>query len=237
MKELWIQATEVYNLPLTIGLICFCLYWIISSIGILDIDADLDIDTDIDVEGGSSILGSLLNFVNATDVPVMLFLTVLNTFMWGISMLSNEWFNQSGHLGIAAGLLLVNFIISVLFAKYMTKPLAPLFNAIKKDVEAAEPLIGQTGIVKSRVLDHNYGQVEVPRLNTAPALVNCKLRESDRAMVRGEEVLIISHDKQAKKYLVRSLAGDCEDRLVISETINSEDNLETNKNDNLTEKE
>jgi len=197
----------------------------------------LDIDTDIDVEGGSSILGSLLNFVNATDVPVMLFLAILNLFMWIISILSNSWFNPSGNMNIVAGLLIVNFIISIFIAKYLTKPLAPLFNSIKNDVEAAEPLIGQSGIVKSRVLDHNYGQVEVPRLNTAPALVNCKLRDSDKPMVRGEEVLIISHDKEAKKYLVRSLVEEGEAVLEYSASIesdSSESNSEINQIENLT---
>ena len=201
MKEIWIQATEIYNLPLTIGLIFFCAYWVISSIGIFDFDADMDID----VDAGGSAMGSILGFVNATEVPVMFVLSVLNLSMWVISMISNELLNASGNIGVAAGLFVVNFIISVLIVKFVTKPLAPLFKAIRNDVEAAEPLIGQTGKIKSRVLDHTYGQVEVTRKNTAPALLNCKLRESDEAMLRGEEVLIISYDKDSKRYIVRSL--------------------------------
>ena len=149
VKELWIQATEIYNLPLTIGLIFFCAYWVISSIGIFDFDADMDID----VDAGGSAMGSILGFVNATEVPVMFVLSVLNLSMWVISMISNELLNASGNIGVAAGLFIVNFIISVLIVKFVTKPLAPLFKAIRNDVEAAEPLIGQTGKIKSRVLD------------------------------------------------------------------------------------
>ena len=92
----------------------------------------------------------------------------------------------------------------MIIVKYVTIPIAPLFKAINDDVEAAEPLVGQLGKVKSRVLDHNYGQVEVLRKNDSPALVNCKLRESDEPLVRGEEVLIISYEKDAKKYIVRA---------------------------------
>ncbi len=239
MKELWIQATEFYNLPLTIGLICFCAYWLISSIGLFDLDTDVDIevDTEIDVGGAGGIFSSILNFVNAADVPVMLILTLLDAAMWAISMIANGLWNTAGSAGIALGLLLPNFIISVIIVRYLSKPLAPLFNAIKNDVEAAEPLIGQVGKVKSRVLDSNYGQVEVARYHTAPALVNCMLRESDKPMVRGEEVLLISHDKAAKKYVVRSLSAE-DDPLVISKSVtldgDSEDNQETTQNENLT---
>jgi len=164
VKELWIQATESYNLPLTIGLFDF------------DTDIDVEVDTDVDLNGG--VFSSILNFVNAADVPVMLLLTLLNFSMWAISMISNELWNPGGSMSLASLFIIANFILSIFVVKILSKPLAPLFNAIKNDVEAAEPLIGQSGKVKSRILDHHYGQVEVPRLNTAPALVNCRLRET-----------------------------------------------------------
>jgi len=208
VKELWEQATQAYNLPLTIGLIIFCIYWVVSSIGIFDFDADveveIDADAEVDLNGG--FFGTIMNFVNAADVPVMLVLTVLNVCTWVISMISNEFWNPDHSIAIAAGLFIANFIISVILVKYLTKPLAPLFNAIKNDVEAAEPLIGQSGIVKSRVLDHNYGQVRVKRHNTSPALLNCRLSDTDQPLLRGDEVLIVSFDKDSKKYVVKSLS-------------------------------
>ncbi len=191
------------------GLIIFCLYWLVSSIGIFDFDTDVDVDLDIDAEAdvdlNGGIFSSILNFVNAADVPLMLVLTLLNVSTWVISMISNEFWNPDHHLGIAAGLFVVNFIISVIITRYMTKPLAPLFHAIKNDVEAAEPLIGQSGKVKSRVLDHHYGQVQVKREKTSPALLNCKLSETDKPLVRGDEVLVVRYDKESKRYVVRSL--------------------------------
>ena len=205
MKELWIQATESYNLPLTIGLIFFCGYWIISSIGIFDFDADVDVELDADIDINGGVFSSMLNFVNAADVPVMFVLTIINLSMWVISMISNDLLNPVGSLTVAGWFFIINFILSVIITKYITKPMAPLFHAIKNDVEAAEPLVGQSGKVKSRVLDHHYGQVTVLRNNTAPALVNCRLRESDEPLVRGEEILILSYDEKTKKYIVRAL--------------------------------
>ena len=187
MKELWIQATEIYNLPFTIGLILCCAYWLVSIIGIFDFDMDIEVEV-----GGGGGFTALLGFVNKSKVPTMLVLTILFTSMWTISLISNELWNSSDSLLVAIGLVVPNFIVSVIIVKYVTIPIAPLFKAINDDVEAAEPLVGQLGKVKSRVLDHNYGQVEVLRKNDSPALVNCKLRESDEPLVRGEEVLIIS---------------------------------------------
>ena len=209
VKELWIQATEIYNLPLTIGLIFFCAYWVISSIGIFDFDTDVDIevDTDLDVEGGGgvSVFNGILNFVNATDVPLMLVLTIINTVMWMIAMATNHVLNPNNVSLVAFGLLVGNFIISVIVARYITKPLAPLFKSLTDDVEKALPLVGQTGKVKSRVLDHNYGQVEIPRDKNAPALINCKLSESDSALVRGADVLVVKFDQDSQHYIVRSI--------------------------------
>ena len=208
MKELWEQATQSYNLPLTVGLMIFCAYWIISSLGVLDfdtdVDLDLDLDADIEIDGG--IFSSILSFVNAAEVPIMLILTILNALMWAFSLTMNENWNPDGSLGIAAIFLIINFIISVILTKYITKPIAPLFNSIKKDAEAALPLVGQIGKVKSRVLDHNFGQIIVERDKNAPALLNCKLSESDKALVRGDEVIVVKYQKESKRYIVRSLS-------------------------------
>lgn len=188
----------------------FCAYWVISSIGIFDFDTDVDVDIDLDTDANVSIEGgifsSILNFVNASEVPIMLVLTVLNAFMWAISLSMNEHWNPDGSLGIATLFLVVNLIISVIVTKFITKPIAPLFNSIKNDVEAALPLVGQIGKVKSRVLDHNYGQIIVERAKNAPALLSCKLSESDNALVRGDEVIVVRYDKESKRYIVRSIA-------------------------------
>ncbi len=187
-----------------------------SSIGIFDFDTDVDIDIDLDVDADADldlnggIFSSIMNFVNAAEVPIMLVLTVLNAAMWAISLTMNEQWNPNESLGLAAVFFFINFIISVLITKFITKPIAPLFNSIKKDVEAAEPLVGQVGKVKSRIIDHNYGQIIVDRKNTSPALLNCKLSETDKALVRGEEVIVIKFEKNSKRYIVRSLTAQQE---------------------------
>ncbi|MDP0490564.1 MAG: DUF1449 family protein [Verrucomicrobiota bacterium JB023] len=215
VKELWDQAWLGYNLPLTCLLILVAIYWLLSVIGTVDLDT-FDIELDGDLEGDAEgqgqategVVGTMLRFVNAQDVPLMIVLSLLILFMWAVSILSNAYLNAEGSGWMAMGLLIGNFIVSALAVKAVTQPLRPLMRAIKNDQEHQEPLIGLSGTVKSRVLDHDFGQIEVPRKNGAPALLNAILPEGREALVRGDSVLVIGHDKEKDKFLVRSTKGE-----------------------------
>ncbi len=216
MREIWEQATQTYNLPLTIGLIIFFVYWLVSSIGIMDFDTDVDIDLDTDVNAdgvGFGFFSSVLSFVNATEVPLMLVLTLINIYMWAIAMLTNHVLNPEEIEWLALVLFGGNFVLSVILTKYTTKPIAPFFNSLKNDVEQAAPLIGQVGKVKSQVIDHRYGQVEIPRDKNAPALLNCKLSEGGEALEKGDDVLVVKYEESSQRYIVRSLTASHTDKL------------------------
>ncbi len=208
MKEIWDQAFLIYNLPLTLLLGLVSLFWLVSLVGIGDFDSEVDIDAEVD--GGADLLsggglGFLMRAVNAHDVPVMLVLSLLTLFLWLISIASNFYLN-SGESGlIAFGLFLVNFLLSVIGVKLVTQPLCPMFRSIKNDKEHQEPLIGSTGFVKSRVLDKDFGQCEVIRPKGAPALLNCRLAEGEEPMVRGEEILVIGHDDDTRKFIIKPI--------------------------------
>ena len=62
--------------------------------------------------------------------------------------------------------------------------------------------------MKSRVLDSNFGQVEVPRDKGAPALINAILPEEAESLVRGDQVLVIDHLKERDRFLVKALDAD-----------------------------
>ena len=218
MKEIFEQAILSYNLPLTILLGVMLLYWVLSLVGAVDVDTfDVDFDADVDVEtstdtttdahsSGGSVFMGIMRFVNAQDVPLMIILSFLTLFLWTLSIFTNYYFNPAGHDLVALGLLAGNFIISVLLVKAVTQPLRPLMRAIKNDSDAPPPVIGSVGIVKSRLIDQNFGQVEVTREKGAPALLNCRLREGETAMMRGSEVLIYDFDQEHDRYMVRELS-------------------------------
>lgn len=204
-----------YNLPLTITLGIVFIYWILALLGTIDFealdfdfdvepDAEIDADLDTDIGSGSSnFLVSTLKFVNATDVPLMMVLSFLTLFMWTISILSNSALNPNHSWMIATGLLLINFFVSCLLVKWITLPLLPFFKAFKKGENDDEPVIGRVGKVKSRSIDSQYGQVEVPRELGAPAIVNCRMADGHSPLVRGDQVLVFDKDKDQQLFIVR----------------------------------
>jgi len=212
MNEFIQEAIHSFNLPLTLLMGLVVIFWILSLLGTIDMDSldldldvdagtDADADVDSEVDVGHNILGTTLKLVNAQDVPIMMVLSLLTLFMWTISIITNFYINPDKSALLALGLLVGNFIVSVLLVNLITQPLRPIFRAIKKDEEHV-PLVGSIGTVKSRVIDQKYGQVEVIREGGSPALLNARLE--DGALTRGETVIITSYDDNNKRYLVKS---------------------------------
>lgn len=207
VKELWEQALIGYNLPLTVLLGLVVLFWLLSILGTVDIDVlDIDFDVDVEAEGSGGmadgVFGALLKFVNAQDVPVMIILSLLTLFMWMVAILSNNYLNPTDSAGLAMAFLVGNLFVSAFLVKAVTQPLRPFLRSLKDDGELQQPLVGMSGVVKSRVLDSNFGQVEVPRETGAPALLNAILPEGRESLVRGDRILVIDFDSEGNKYLV-----------------------------------
>lgn len=201
MIEIWNQAILPYNLPLTVAVGLFALYWIICLLGAAGMDSfdvDLDGSTDGDVP---TPVASFLRFVNAADVPLMGVLSLLSTFMWVISMLANYYLNPSHIEWIGFTIFIIAFFVSVILVKLATAPLVPIFRKIKK-LEKAEPAIGGTATVISKEVDAKYGQCEQKRKAGAPAILNCITTE-DTPIPRGKEVAVVSYDKDKGVYSVR----------------------------------
>lgn len=214
MKEIWEQAILSYNLPLTIVLGFVFIYWLLAALGTIDLEAlDIDFDFDADADGdfdsdispGShGFFVGALKMVNATDVPLMIILSCLSLFMWLIAIYTNATFNPDQSWLIASGFLLVNFFVSCFIVKIVTQPLKPIFAAFKKGENDDEPVIGRVGTIKSKIIDSKYGQVEVPRDNGAPAIVNCRMGDGHSPLVRDQKVLVYDKDQEKKLYIVRA---------------------------------
>ncbi len=183
------------------------LYWITCIFGIFGIDSldvDLDADVDIDADGhGHHPMVSALKFVNATEVPLMAVLTLLSLFMWLITMMGNYYLNPNLNDWAILVIFGASFIFGVILTKIATAPLVPVFRKLK-ELEKAEPAIGGVGVIVSKQVDQKYGQVELPRKEGAPAILNCRI-SSEAALPRGTEVAILSYDKDSGIYLVRKL--------------------------------
>lgn len=170
-----------------------------------------DVGHDAAHQGGSagtgSVLGSVMGFINAGHVPIMLVFSILFVSMWIVSILTNYYLNP-GEPGdrsqlIALGLLVPNFIVSVLITRYVTLPLRPLMKGLAEG-EVHEPVIGREGVVTSAEVTRDFGRIEV-ETGGAPLLLNARISEGSARLTKGDSALIIDHDEEKDTYLVRKL--------------------------------
>ncbi|MBK1881099.1 hypothetical protein JIN85_01660 [Luteolibacter pohnpeiensis] len=216
MKELWEQALLPYNLPLTIALGVVVVFWLVSLLGAVGVDlldfdlpdSDVDVDMDVDVDGDAGnigdVAGALLRFVNAGLIPTTVVISVMVTAMWAISILTNYYLNPGHSNLLALGFALGALITGAIVTKLVTQPLVPLMKKLKEQ-EDAVPVIGQTGVVRSIILDSKFGQVEVIREQGAPAILNARLTEGADAIPRGTEIVVVSLDQSSGVYLVHPI--------------------------------
>lgn len=205
MKEIWELAISPQVLPLTILLVPVALYWLLNVIGVVDLEfLDVDFDTDgPDHQGG--FLHGALRVVNATDVPVMIVLSILSILLWACAMIGNLWFNpdQSGLIG---GIIVVAALVAaVILTRLVVTPLKPFFRLIRADDEKHPPVIGRTGYVRTAWVDERTGQVEI-EMQGAPLLLNAKVATGTFSLPKNTEVIVIAHDPESGIYTVRALS-------------------------------
>ncbi|SHI68801.1 Protein of unknown function [Rubritalea squalenifaciens DSM 18772] len=205
MKELFDIALSPWVLPYTVMLCLFVVYWLLAAIGTMDIDSlDIDADADADTDGGGFMAG-FLKIVNATDVPLMMVLSLICLFKWMLLVMYH------GYVGFASlwwgGLLGIigAFIIACIVTRILMKPLSPLFAAFKQGENDEEPVYGRECEVVSGTLTDKYGRVEIPRERGAPAVVACRLVEGDVPLKRGDKVVLFDHDKENSLYVAKRI--------------------------------
>ncbi len=208
VKEIWNLALSPQVLPLTLLLVPVALYWLLNLLGAVDLDfLDVDIDTDgpDHQDSTGTWLHSALRMVNATDVPVMIVLSVLVILLWACTMIGNVLFNAS-QSGWTGGLIVIAALLAaVVLTRFAVAPLKPFFRLIRADDEKHPPVIGRTGTVRTATVDERGGQVEVASAE-APLLLNVRLAAGTSPLSRNAEVIVISHDPESGIYTVRSLS-------------------------------
>ena len=210
MKEIIALSFTPWTVAITV-ILGFCiLYWMLNVIGLIDLDIlDLDLDTDVGVETDAAqsglahgILGSILRFMNASDVPLMIILTVLFLLMWAFNVIANALLGTDGTGVLAGGIFFAAFITSAILVKFITMPLRPVFKAMQSGGNDDEPIFGKEAVVVSLTLDEKGGQVEVARINGAPALLSARLTVG-KTLLRGQHAVIFDREPDTGTYLAR----------------------------------
>lgn len=212
MKEIWNLAISPQVLPLTILLVPVAIYWLLNVLGAVDLDfLDVDFDThghhhhDHHDTSHVSWLHGALRLVNATDVPVMIVLSILVILLWACTMIGNLWFNAQ-QSGLTGGIIVIAALAaSVVLTRFVVAPLKPFFRLIRADDEKHPPVVGRTGVVRTAWVDERSGQVEI-EMQGAPLLLNARVAAGTFSLPKNTEVIVISHDPETGIYTVRSLS-------------------------------
>lgn len=235
MKEIWDLAISPQVLPFTLLLVPVALYWFLAVLGAVDldflhVDFDSHVETDVHVDldpggvdagahadagggggadtGHGPFLGAFhgaLKAVNATDVPIMIVLSILLIVTWVCAMLGNHWFNAEG-ANLRGTLIGVGALAGgLVLTRLLTEPLKPVFRAMKGEGTPNRPVVGRSGTVRTIEITDRSGQVEISEKGEV-LLLNARLAEGARPLARGAEVIVYDYDEDTGVYYVRSLS-------------------------------
>ncbi|MBU2710555.1 hypothetical protein [Zooshikella harenae] len=183
-------------------------YWLLSLIGLLDIDIldlDLDIDGDVEFTGLTGSISGLLISCGLTGVPLTIVVSLLVIFSWIftyftdfflLQLLEPNWIRSL--LGLAS--IIASFLISVPITARLIQPLKPLFQTHDSRLGS---IVGTTCIVTSSKVNEHFGRAEIKKDHDAIIIY---IRSNEPNTIRkGDNVLIIDCDAEKNIYKVASI--------------------------------
>ncbi len=192
----------------TFFLILTLLFWCIAVLGLVDIDflGGTDIDTgalEADTATVPDGIAGVILKLNLHDVPVTISLTLIAVFAWFFSyyfVYFSEAYIPAGILSLAAnmGIFLVSLFLGLKITIFCIKPLRPLFQQLKKTTE--QYILGQTAVVRSSRVDHNFGEAVVED-GGAGLILKVRTHE-DTTFTKGDRVVLLAYQKEQNTYSV-----------------------------------
>lgn len=181
-------------------------YWLLSLIGIVDIDsgpvveAELHTDADVDEIGD---LASYLVGLGLNGVPFSVVLSLLVLVSWTLTCLAAMWLLPlvpTNLLRLTAGIIVmvVAMAIAIPVTARLIRPLRGLFVTHTAISNAA--LVGQACKVLTATVDENFGRAEVTTRGTP---VNIRVwAKTPNTLGKGSLARILDYDETDARYLI-----------------------------------
>lgn len=192
--------TLIYSIVLA-----FCVvYWLLSAVGLLDIDAlDGVFDGDGDASD-TSVTTGLLARVGLSGVPLMIVLSVLAFFGWlatyFVQLLVLRHLPDGLRLIAGIGTLVAALVPGVLVTSLLLRPVSRLMLKLRPPVPPS--ILGRAGSVISPRVTAVDGRAE---FDDGGAGLNLQVRAMpDVEFQRGDRVVLLSHDERNNTYTVIS---------------------------------
>ena len=226
MMEFLNECIAPVNVLPTVLLGLVLAYWlfvIIGAVGVdsfdFDFDADVDVDVDIDVDidggvdgavdghGGSSVhdaggsfTAGALNFMHASEVPILIIVSVFVMAWWLLNLVTNHFINPDLEILTWSLLTIPNLIFALVITKVMIYPLAR-YGTKETDIETKyREMIGTVAKVKTTEVTEKFGQIELED-DGPPVVYNARTNPGEK-LVRGDAAKIIGYDRDSGTYLV-----------------------------------
>ena len=150
----------------TVLLIVVVIYWLFTILGVFDIsllDFDIDISADGDISSANALTGLMMRF-GLHGVPVTIIISLIVLFGWLLCYYLVYFLSplfSTGLLRLLLGLpaLIGSLYVAVLLTSFVIKPLRPFFH--KTQQETIKRVLGQVAIVRSSVVNEQFGEVSL----------------------------------------------------------------------------
>ena len=221
MIEIYQEAIRLINFPLSLLMVIVIVYWVFAIIGVLDLDI-LHISTDADVSGpdlhvdggdgdvnfehGGGDHGALhhiFGFLHVGEAPVTVILSMLFTFMWGLSMTANHYFNKGDSIWLGLAYLIPNFLVSITATGVAVIPIASLFRKLNDEHNVKKDVVGDICTILTSRVDCESGQCEVTA-EGAPITVNARTAEAGEILTKGQKAVVVRKTDEGT-YIIKSL--------------------------------
>lgn len=209
---IFITKISLYPTFVFTGLVMFVtLYWLVSLLGMVDMDAvdvgDLGGDTGSgevsDLSSAGFFSGLLLKF-GLYGVPLIIILTLVSLIGWVLSYLYSSLLHQYFDSGLlywlfGTGALILVLVISMWLTGIIIAPIRK--NIAKIPKRNAISNVGKTAVVRTLTVTDKHGEAE---LNDGGAGLILKIRpsETDQQFKQGDAIVLVEYDTDANIYRV-----------------------------------
>lgn len=189
-------------LPASALLLVMVIFWGFVILGALDVNL-VDLDLDLDIETGQDLgwfpsFGLVaLRFLNVSQIPLMIWLSIFALSLWIISV---SWHDPSYNENnwLAMQVLVRNVTLALVATKVITQPL--LQFAQKSEIRKSADLLGKVCVISTSDATERHGQAKF-HTEGAPLLLHVRTREG-KSLTKGELARIVDFDPANLIYYV-----------------------------------
>jgi membrane protein implicated in regulation of membrane protease activity len=197
----------------------------------VDADADADADTDADADGDHDAEHEGDADHAHEGSPVHAFFVDLGVGRVPMSILWQTFAASFGFAGLALNILFrpkdsgalpsslawtlpISLVFGYLITRTLSRTLARVLADPKQEATSRKQLVGHTGVVISSKVSPEFGEVRVHDKTGHVLRIICRMREGERPILEGREVVIVEHDAARDWLLVAPLDDDGPDEKV-----------------------